>query len=176
MTKKRVATLWLDGCSGCHMSFLDLDEGLLEVARRIELVYGPLVDRQEFPDGVDLAIVEGAVSSVEDLEKIRAVRARSKIVVALGDCAVTGNVPSMRNPISPKRLLDRVYLEGIDPGSAVPTEGVPSLLRYAVPVHRVVPVDVYVPGCPPRADAIRSVLSELLEGRIPDLSGVAKFG
>ncbi|MGQ9591503.1 MAG: NADP oxidoreductase [Planctomycetota bacterium] len=176
MTKKRVATLWLDGCSGCHMSFLDLDEGLLEVARRIELVYGPLVDRQELPDGVDLAIVEGAVSSVEDLEKIRAVRARSKIVVALGDCAVTGNVPSMRNPISQKRLLDRVYLEGIDPGSAVPTEGVPPLLRYAVPVHRVVPVDVYVPGCPPRADAIRSVLSELLEGRIPDLSGVAKFG
>lgn len=176
MTKIRVATTWLDGCSGCHMSFLDLDEKLLEVARRIEVVYGPLVDAQEIPTDVDLAIVEGAVSSLEDLEKIRNLRRKSKLLVALGDCAVTGNVPAMRNSIPPAQLLDRVYLGGTDPASSVPSEGVPPLLRYAVPLHRVVPVDLHVPGCPPRADTIYKVLIELLEGKVPDLSGAAKFG
>ncbi len=176
MSKIRLATTWLDGCSGCHMSFLDLDERLLEVSRRVEVVYGPLVDRQEIPSDVDLAIVEGAVSSLEDLEKIRLLRRNSRLLVALGDCAVTGNVPAMRNFLPPGQLLDRVYLGGTDPASAVPSEGVPPLLRYAVPLHRVVPVDLHVPGCPPRADAIYKVLSDLVEGRVPDLSGAAKFG
>src|SRR5690349_2758055 len=98
MTKVRVATVWLDGCSGCHMSFLDIDERVIDLADKIELVYSPLVDLKEFPENVDVALVEGAVSSDEDLHKAQIIRARSKIVVSLGDCAVTSNVPSMRNP------------------------------------------------------------------------------
>jgi NAD-reducing hydrogenase small subunit len=89
MTKPRLATLWLDGCSGCHMSLLDLDEMLFSIAQRAELVYGPLVDVHEYPQDVDVAIVEGAVSTQDDLEKIRHVRERTRFVVALGDCAVT---------------------------------------------------------------------------------------
>ncbi len=177
VTKKaRVATVWLDGCAGCHMSLLDIDDAMLAVSRKMDVVYGPLVDTQEFPKGVDVTLVEGAVSSQDDLEKIRTVRQRSKLIVALGDCAVTGNVAALRNSILPRQLLERIYTQGADQTPGVPCEGVPLLLRQAVPVHEVVPVDLHVPGCPPSAAAILFTLGELLEGRIPDLSGKTKFG
>jgi NAD-reducing hydrogenase small subunit len=99
MSKLRLATVWLDGCSGCHMSFLDLDERLLDLAEQADLVFSPLVDRKDFSAEVDVTLVEGAVSSTEDLEKIKKVRAHTKILVSLGDCAVTANVPAMRNPL-----------------------------------------------------------------------------
>ena len=176
MRKIRLATVWLDGCSGCHMSLLDLDEALLPLAARIELVYGPLVDAQEFPKAVDVTLVEGAVSSQDDLEKIRTIRQRSKLVVALGDCAVTGNVPAMRSAIVPRKLLERIYVEGAQEQRVVPSEGVPALLRQPVPVHEVVKVDLHVPGCPPPPKAIAAVLNELCEGRVPDLRTKVKFG
>ena len=174
--KTRLATIWLDGCSGCHMSILDMDEAIVAVAKKIDLVYGPLVDAQKFPEAVDVTLVEGAVSSQEDLEKIQIVRQRSKLVVALGDCAVTSNVPAMRNPIPVKKLLERVYVEGADATPGVPTEGVPKLLKRALPIQEIVKVDVHVPGCPPPASTIVFVLTELLEGRMPDLDSRIKFG
>jgi len=176
MRKTRLATVWLDGCSGCHMSLLDMDEALLPVAKRVEVVYGPLVDAQEFPKSVDVTLVEGAVSSQDDLEKIRTIRQRSKLVVALGDCAVTGNVPAMRNAHPARKLLERIYVEGVQENRGVPVDGVPPLLRHAVPVHEVVKVDLHVAGCPPPSAAIAQVLTELLEGRMPDLSAKVKFG
>ncbi len=176
MSKARLATLWLDGCSGCHMSLLDIDEAIAFVAEKADILYGPLVDAQEFPADIDVAIVEGAVSSQDDLEKIRKVRRNSRILVALGDCAVTGNVPAMRNPLSVKAILEEVYVNRADTGKGIPTEGVPALLRQALPVHDVVKVDLHVPGCPPSAKAILFVLKELLEGRVPDLKSSARFG
>src|SRR5207342_634376 len=109
--KVKVATIWLDGCSGCHMSFLDMDERLIDLADKIDLVYSPLVDAKEFPADVDVTLVEGSVSTTEELEKIRRIRERTKILVALGDCAVTGNVPSMRNWFDTKAVCDRAYRE-----------------------------------------------------------------
>ena len=111
MEKLRIATLWLDGCSGCHMSLLDMDERLLEVASKIELVYSPVVDAKEFPDNVDLTLVEGAIASCDDLEKIKRVRGRTRMLVALGDCAVTGNIPAMRNNLVLEEVLRRSYVE-----------------------------------------------------------------
>lgn len=176
MKKVKLATIWLDGCSGCHMSVLDMDEALAAVARKADIVYGPLVDAQSFPEGVDVTLVEGAVSSQDDLEKIRLVRQRSRLVVALGDCAITSNVPAMRNPVPVKSILERVYIEGADEQPGIPTQGVPQLLKHAVPIHEVVKVDLHVPGCPPSAQAILAVVSELMEGRIPDLGSKVKFG
>jgi len=176
MKKARLATLWLDGCSGCHMSLLDIDEAIIAVVQRADIVYGPLVDAQEFPPDVDVAIVEGAVSSQDDLEKIKRVRERSRILVALGDCAVTSNVPSMRNRLPVKMLLERIYIEGADVQKGIPTDGVPTLLKQAIPLQDVVKVDVHVPGCPPSASSILFVLTELLDGRIPDLKSKVRFG
>lgn len=176
MTRKRLATIWLDGCSGCHMSFLDIDDRLLALAEHIELVYSPLVDRKDFPDEVDITLVEGAVSSEYDLEKIRHVREHTHTLISLGDCAVTGNVPSLRNSLTTESVLRRAYLEADLDQPQLPTDGVPRLLPVVRPVHSVVKVDVYIPGCPPSADTIFYVLTELLAGRTPDLTGKTRFG
>jgi NAD-reducing hydrogenase small subunit len=176
MSRKRLATVWLDGCSGCHMSFLDMDERLIELAEKVELVYSPLVDRKEFPADVDITLVEGAVSSEEDWHKIQIVRSRTKLLVSLGDCAVTANVPAMRNPFPVQAVYDRAYRENATLMPGTPHEVIPRLLPYARPVHEVVHVDVYVPGCPPSADVIYYALTELLEGRDPELSARTRFG
>jgi len=176
MKKVRLATVWLDGCAGCHMSLLDMDEAILNVARRADIVYGPLVDAQEFPKFVDVTLVEGGVSSQEDLEKIRTIRQRSRLLVALGDCAVAGNIAAMRNQTPARKMLERIYVEGAQANRVIPSEGVPALLRQAVPLHEFVAVDLHVPGCPPSAKAIAFVLDELIEGRMPDLRSKVKFG
>ncbi len=176
MNKTRLATAWLDGCSGCHMSFLDMDERLIELAGLVDLVYSPLVDTKEFPENVDVVLVEGAVSSEEDLEKIRKIRERTKILISLGDCAVTANVPSMRNQFPVEAVEHRAYIENAQLNQQVPRQVIPRLLPKARPVHEFVKVDVFVPGCPPSADTIHFLLTELLAGRMPDLTKKTRFG
>jgi NAD-reducing hydrogenase small subunit len=176
MNRKKLATVWLDGCSGCHMSFLDMDERLIELASLVDLVYSPLVDTKEFPPDVDITLVEGAVSSEEDLHKIQKIRLQTKFLVSLGDCAVTANVPAMRNPFPVQAIYDRAYRENVTQTPGTPDQVVPRLLPYARPVHEVVPVDVFIPGCPPSADVIYYALTELLEGREPELSSRTRFG
>ena len=175
LAKPRIATVWLDGCSGCHMSLLDIDERLLEIGERADIVYSPLVDFKTYPENVDVCLVEGAVSSEEDLHRIELVRSRTTTLIAFGDCAVTTNVPGMRNPIGPVPLLQRAYLENADINRSLPNRVVPMLLPKVRPVHAVVKVDIYLPGCPPSADLIYRVLDEVLSGETPEHIG-ARFG
>jgi NAD-reducing hydrogenase small subunit len=163
------------------MSFLDLDEWLIDLAGRVDVVYSPLADVKMYPDNVDVALVEGAVANEEHLGMVRTVRARTKLLICFGDCAVTGNVTALRNPLgTAEAILQRVYAERADGGGQVPREPgiVPALLDQVRPVHAVVPVDIYLPGCPPPAARIRAALEQVLAGEAPRLAGreMIKFG
>jgi NAD-reducing hydrogenase small subunit len=175
--KPRLATVWLGGCSGCHMSFLDLDERLLVLAKNVELCASPLVDTKtkDFPE-VDVTLVEGAVANVDHVEALRVIRARSKVLIAFGDCAVTGNITAMRNTYKVEDVLNRAYRETSAVVRGVPTgdEIVPALVPRVVPLHSLVKVDHYLQGCPPSADKIWELVSALLEGRAPVLE--RRFG
>ncbi|NJC88278.1 MAG: NADP oxidoreductase [Desulfuromonas sp.] len=164
--KLRLATVWLGGCSGCHMSLLDLDERLMELQTKVDLVYGPLVDAKEFPREVDVTLVEGAVANVDHLELLETIRGHSAILVSLGDCAVTGNVTALRNGGKVSDLLTTIYRAG--PGrSPVGPEAVqalPALLPKVLPLHHVVDVDAFIPGCPPDSERIWAALGALLRG------------
>ncbi len=177
MAKARIATAWLGGCAGCHMSVLDLDEALVELAPAIDIVYGPLVDAKEYPENVDVALIEGSVAAEEHQELLKKIRERTKIVVALGDCSVTGNVPGMRNLVGKEAALERGYLQLATAQPQIPGQVVTPLVESVHPLHREVKVDVFVPGCPPSAERIHFVLAELLAGRVPKLTGnMATFG
>ena len=175
--KVRVATVWLSGCSGCHMSFLDQDERLVDLAQKIQLVYSPIADVKEFPENVDVTLIEGAIANEEQLHMLEQVRARTKVLVSLGDCAVTGNVTALRNSWrhSDQVVLKRAFKEKSDLNAAIPTD-VPKLLIKALPLHEAVKVDFYIPGCPPHADLINYVLTEMLAGRTPKMEGKTKYG
>ena len=149
MSKLTLATVWLDGCSGCHMSFLDLDERLLALAELVDIIYSPIVDRKEYPEHVDIALVEGAVA---------------------------GNVPSMRNPLGPQAILDRAYLQNASAQPQIPCIVVPRLLPTVRPIHEFVKVDVFLPGCPPSADTFHAALTALVTGAPLDVPALTRFG
>jgi NAD-reducing hydrogenase small subunit len=173
------------------MSFLDLDERLIELAGRITLVYSPFMDAKVFPERVDITLVEGAVANEDQLHLIRTVRAHTTTLVSFGDCAVTGNVTALRNALGrAEPVLRRAYVDLATVQGQIPNAPgtVPPLLDHVQPVHQVVPVDVFLPGCPPSADLIYQTLVDLLEGCLPagrqglparsaaDLSRRARFG
>jgi NAD-reducing hydrogenase small subunit len=152
--KKKLATVWLGGCSGCHMSLLDIDERILEVAKLADIVKSPVVDGKDFPD-VDIALVEGSVTSDEHLHELLHIRKHSKVLIALGDCAVMTNVTGMRNYFHLKDVVETSYVNAIsnDKEGAMPNH--PALLRLhekVLPLQDVVNVDFVLPGCPPHAD------------------------
>jgi NAD-reducing hydrogenase small subunit len=162
------------------MSFLDMDEWLFDLAARVDLVFSPFADIKTYPDEVDLVLVEGAVANDENLHMIRRVRECTRTVVSLGDCAVTGNVTALRNPLGVAlEVLRPVYVEKGDLNARIPDERdiVPVLLDRVRPVHEVVEVDFFLPGCPPPAPRIRKVLEAILDGKKPELAdGERRFG
>jgi NAD-reducing hydrogenase small subunit len=180
--KIRLATVWLGGCAGCHMSFLDLDEFLIDLADAVDLVYSPVVDVKHYPENVDLCLIEGAVCNHDNLEILHQIRARTKVLVAFGDCAVTGNVPAMRNQLGQgniENVLQRAYIENAQNNPGVPqADGiVPALLPRVMPVQEAVQVEYFLPGCPPPAARIKALVGQLLAGHEPKLAGAdLKFG
>jgi NAD-reducing hydrogenase small subunit len=158
------------------MSFLDLDERLIDLAGIADICYTPIADVKEFPEHVDITLVEGAVANEDHLREIRRIRQRTRILVAFGDCAVTGNVTALRNLFSLEDVLNRAYRD-TDVVIGMPTGNdiIPRLLDRVLRIHDVVPVDYFLPGCPPSADAIFAFVTDLLAGRMPPVEG-RKFG
>lgn len=177
MSKKKIATVWLGGCSGCHMSLLDIDERILDVAKLADIVKCPIVDGKEMPE-VDIVLVEGSVTSDEHLREILHIRKQAKALVALGDCAVMTNITGMRNYFELKDVFDKAYVNAVSNDDAGSVPDHPELLKLrdkVVPLQEVVKVDFVIPGCPPDADTIFYVLFEFLNDRTPNLSEVKKL-
>lgn len=172
MAKPKVASDWLAGCAGCHMSLLDIDDRIVKLVELVDLRATPITDLKE-PDesGVTVGILEGGINNSYNEEVAKKMRARCQILVALGDCAVFGGVPAMRNFFTLEDSLKRAYIEtpSTDDSGKIPSSpelAVPTRVRA---IHEVVKVDVFIPGCPPDADIIFFALSELAQGRIPKL-------
>jgi NAD-reducing hydrogenase small subunit len=173
MGKPTIATVWLEGCSGCHMSFLDLDEALVDILAAVDLTVTPITDfkNYDFPR-VDVGIIEGGIGNTEQEEIAHKVRKSCTILVAWGDCAVFGGVNTLRNGLSTEEVLQYGYVDGIGSlGGEIPNDPeLPRLLDRVLPVNQVAKVDAYLPGCPPEPAAIAYSLKEILAGRIPILS------
>ena len=177
MSKPKIATVWLGGCSGCHMSLLDIDERILDLAKLADIVKSPIVDGKELPE-VDITLVEGSVTSDEHYNELLHIRKQSKILVSLGDCAVTTNITGMRNYFPLKEVFDTAYVHAISNDNAGFVPDHPALLKLrekVLPLHEIVKVDVMIPGCPPSADTIFYVLTELLNNRHPELDADKKL-
>jgi NAD-reducing hydrogenase small subunit len=164
--KLRVATASLCGCFGCHMSLLDIDERILDLVDLVTFDRTPLTDIKTLGD-CDLGLIEGGVANAENVEVLREYRRRCKVLVAVGACAVNGGIPAMRNQVSLADCLQESYCDGIgvhNPGIPNDIE-IPLLLNQVHPIHEVVAVDYFLPGCPPSADAIWTFLTQLLAGQ-----------
>jgi NAD-reducing hydrogenase small subunit len=152
----RLATVWLSGCSGCHMSLLNMHQGLLEILAQCDLVYSPLMDSKEYPYGVDIALVEGAVANEDNQEMAWIIRQRTGVVISLGDCAVNGNVSALRNPAGLAATVERSY------GKTAFEPELNRLEARVLPLHQVIRVDAFLPGCPPDPALIRREIVQRL--------------
>jgi NAD-reducing hydrogenase small subunit len=174
MAKPKISSDWLAGCAGCHMSLLDIDERIVKVAELADLRATPITDlKQPDESGVDVGILEGGINNSYNEEVAHRMRDRCGILVALGDCAVFGGVPAMRNFFTLEETLRRAYVEteSTDANGFIPSD--PELCKPTEvrALQDVVPVDIFVPGCPPSAEVIYYVLSELAQGRRPEIKG-----
>ncbi len=170
--KVRIATVSLAGCFGCHMSLLDIDERLFPLLERVEFDRSPLTDIKHCGP-CDIGLVEGGLCNAENVHVLREFRSNCRILVAVGACAITGGLPAQRNAMDIGRILTDVYQArpGLAAGGAVPNDPeLPLPLAHVHPIHEVVKIDHFLPGCPPSADAIWAFLTDLLEGRRPELS------
>ena len=170
MAKPKIATAWMAGCAGCHMSFLDIDEKILDVVKLVDITASPITDFKEY-EQVDVGIIEGAVNTTKDEAVLRDLRAHCKILMAWGDCACFGGIVTSRNMFDKADCFRRAYIEteSTAQGKIPSSDEIPKLLDKVKPANHVVKVDCFVPGCPPSADAIFYGLVELLNGRIPVL-------
>jgi len=169
--KLKVATTSLSGCFGCHTSFLDIDERLFTLLDYVEFDRSPLTDIKTCSPDCDIGIIEGGLCNAENVHVLREFRKNCKTLIAMGACAINGGLPAQRNHLPLELILDEVYQT--QPGlanSLIPNDTeLPLLLDRVRPIHEVVKVDYFIPGCPPSGDTIWKVLTDLLAGREPEL-------
>jgi len=172
MAKPRIATTSFAGCFGCHMSILDIDERILKLVELVDFDRSPINDIKELGP-CDVGLVEGGCANEENFHVLREFRKKCKVLIAVGACAITGGIPSVRNGLPLRECLEEAFLNGPtvrDTQPVVPNDPeLPLLLNKVYPCHEVVPIDLFLPGCPPPADAIWEALTALLSGRPVEL-------
>ena len=167
--KVRLATTSLAGCFGCHMSFLDIDERLFELAELVEFDRSPLTDIKRCSP-CHIAFIEGGVCNTENVHVVRELRANAKILVGVGACAINGGLPALRNRLRIDDILDQVYRDPASGEACIPdSPELPLALDKVYPLNEIVRVDYSLPGCPPSGDAIWKFLKDLILGRMPRL-------
>jgi NAD-reducing hydrogenase small subunit len=169
MSKKIVATTSLAGCFGCHMSFLDIDEKILDLIELVEFNKSPIDDIKTFTKQCDIGLIEGGCCNSENIHVLKDFRKHCKILVSVGECAIMGGLPALRNGIPIKECLDEAYLNGPSvrnnhKGIIPNDDELPMLLDKVYPCHEIVKIDYYLPGCPPRAELIWNALVALVTG------------
>ena len=164
--KIKLATTSLAGCFGCHMSFLDIDERILDLVELVEFDRSPITDIKNIGD-CDVGLIEGGVCNAENVEVLREFRQRCKVLVAVGACAINGGIPAMRNQFEVRECLEEAYIDGVGVSNPqIPNDPeLPLLLNKVHPIHEVVKVDYFLPGCPPSGDAFWTFLTELIDGK-----------
>lgn len=167
MPKPLVATAPFTGCFGCHMSLLDIDDRILELVELIEFDKSPINDIKTFTRPVDIGLLEGGISNDENAEWLIEFRKNCKILIAMGQCAITGGVPAVRNTVPLRECLEEAYLNGptVVDGMIPNDPDIPILLDRVYPCHELVKIDYFLPGCPPSADTLWAALTALLTGK-----------
>ena len=180
MGKPIVATASLAGCFGCHMSILDIDERILQLIELVEFNKSPIDDIKRFTKQCDIGIIEGGCCNSENVENLRYFRKNCKVLISLGECAIMGGLPAMRNGIPVRECLKEAYLRcptAEEGENVIPNDDeLPMILDRVYPLHEIVKIDYFLPGCPPRADLIWQALVALVEGKPLELPyEVVKF-
>jgi len=167
MAKPLLATAPFTGCFGCHMSLLDIDDRILKLVELVEFDKSPINDIKVFTRPVDVGIIEGGISNDENVEWLIKFRENCKILVAVGQCALTGGVPAMRNTVPLKECFEEAYLKGptVVDGKIPNDPDIPIMLDKVYPCHEIVKIDYFLPGCPPSADTLWAALTALLTGQ-----------
>lgn len=178
--KPRLATTSLAGCFGCHMSFLDIDERILQVFELVDFDKSPIDDFKEFTVQCAIGLIEGGCCNEDNVEVLRDFRRHCDVLVSIGDCATMGGIPALRNMVPLKECLEEAYLNGpsvYNPSGVIPdNDEVPLMLDKVYPAHEVVKIDYYLPGCPPPADTLFAALVALLTGAPLELPyGLIKY-
>ncbi len=169
MSKPIIATASLAGCFGCHMSILDIDERILKLIELIDFGKSPINDIKEFNGRCNVGIIEGGCCNTENVEVLKSFREHCDILISLGECAIMGGLPAMRNGIPVTECLEEAYCDGITVGEnkerIMPNdEELPIILDKVYPLHEIVKIDYYLPGCAPRADLIWEAVVALVTG------------
>ena len=169
MAKPKVATASLAGCFGCHMSILDIDERILQLIDLVDFNKSPIDDIKEFTGRCTAGFIEGGCCNEENVAVLREFRSNCDILVSVGDCAIMGGIPALRNTIPLRECLEEAYLNGPTVHNAsgrIPDDPeIPLLLNKVYPCHEVVKIDYHLPGCPPPADTIWAALVALLSNK-----------
>jgi NAD-reducing hydrogenase small subunit len=166
MAKPKVATASLAGCFGCHMSILDIDDRILKLIELVEFDKSPIDDIKTFTGRCAIGLIEGGCCNEDNVHVLQEFRKHCDILISVGECAICGGIPAMRNAIPLKECLEEAYLRGpslYNPTGRIPdSEDVPLLLNKVYPCHEVVKIDYFLQGCPPPADTIWAALTALL--------------
>ena len=166
MAKPKVATTSLCGCFGCHMSLLDIDDRILKLLELIEFDRSPIDDFKEFTAHCAVGLVEGGCCNEENVRVLQDFRRNCDVLISVGDCAINGGIPAMRNTIPLRECMEEAYLKSptvYNPSGQIPNDPeLPLLLNKVYPCHEVVKIDYHLPGCPPSADTLWEALVALL--------------